>query len=96
MSPGLAGCGRGLASPGHQSRAGAAGRGNSLERVTVNLTARACQALQRVSDRSGDTRTDSINRAIQIYDYLDDITSRGGAIYVREPESTELQLVKMF
>jgi len=49
-----------------------------------------------VSDRSGDTRTDSINRAIQIYDYLDDITSRGGAIYVREPESTELQLVKMF
>jgi hypothetical protein len=69
--------------------------GSPLERVTVNLIARASDALRRLSDRTGDSRTDNINRAIQIYEYLDDITSRGGAIYVRESKDSELQLVKM-
>ena len=72
------------------------GSGGPLERVTVNLVARASQALQRVSDITGDSKTDSINRAIQIYAYLEDITSRGGSIYVRESANSEIQRLKMF
>jgi hypothetical protein len=66
-----------------------------LQRITVNLVARASEALQRVSQRTGDSRTDTINRAIQIYDYLDDVISRGGDVYVRESKDSDLQLVKI-
>ena len=67
-----------------------------MERVTVNLVARASRALQLVSDLTGDTKTDSINRAIQVYAYLEEIVSNGGDIYVRESKDSELQLLKMF
>jgi hypothetical protein len=74
------------------------GQGSSgpLERVTVNLIGRARRALLRVSERTGDTRTDCINRAIQVYDYLDRVDSAGGAIYVRESKNSELERLKMF
>jgi hypothetical protein len=38
-----------------------------LTAVTVNLTERAMTALNETADRLGDTRTDTINRAIQLY-----------------------------
>lgn len=72
------------------------GGGAPLERVTVNLAARASRALQQAAELTGDTKTDSINRAIQIYAYLEDITARGGAIYVRESADGELERLKMF
>lgn len=52
--------------------------GSPLERVTVNLIARASRALQLVSDLTGDSKTDSINRAIQVYAYLEEINANGG------------------
>ena len=70
--------------------------GGPLERVTVNLVARASRALQRLSDLTGDSKTDSINRALQVYAYLEEVTANGGAIYVRESKESELQLLKMF
>jgi hypothetical protein len=72
------------------------GGSDPLERVTVNLVARASRALQLASDLTGDSKTDSINRALQVYAYLEEINSRGGAVYVRESPDSELQLVKMF
>ena len=72
------------------------GGGGPLERVTVNLIARASRALQRVSDLTGDTKTDSINRALVVYAYLEEVSTNGGAIYVRETKDSELQLLKMF
>ena len=74
------------------------GHGGSgpLERVTVNLVARASRALQRVVDITGDSKTDALNRAIQVYAYLEEIESNGGDIYVRTSRDGELQLVKMF
>lgn len=67
-----------------------------LERVTVNLIARASRALQQVSQLTGDTKTDSINRAIQIFAYLEEINSSGGAVYVRESPDSELVRLKIF
>ena len=62
----------------------------------MNLIARASRALQRVSDLTGDTKTDSINRALQVYAYIEEVNANGGAIYVRETKDSELQLLKMF
>jgi hypothetical protein len=73
------------------------GGGNGpLERVTVNLIARAARALQEVAELTGDSKTDNINRAIQVYAYLEAISQRGGAIYVRESADAELERVKIF
>jgi hypothetical protein len=70
--------------------------GGPLERVTVNLIARASRALQLAADLTGDSKTDTINRALQVYAYLEEINANGGAIYVRETSDSELQRLKMF
>ena len=70
--------------------------GSPLERVTVNLIARASRALQLASDLTGDTKTDTVNRALQVYAYLEEINAQGGAIYVREAGDSEPQRLKMF
>jgi hypothetical protein len=70
--------------------------GGPLERVTVNLIARASRALQLASGLTGDSKTDTINRALQVYAYLEEINANGGAIYVRETTDSELQRLKMF
>jgi hypothetical protein len=66
-----------------------------LERVTVNLTARASQALQNAADLTGDSKTDTINRALLVYSYLMGVTENEGDIYVREPKDNEARLLKM-
>jgi hypothetical protein len=71
------------------------GGNGPLERVTVNLIARASRALQRVVDRTGDSKTDAINRAIQVYAYLVEIDANGGTITVRETKGSDPQLLKM-
>ncbi len=68
---------------------------DALERVTVNLIPRAAQALQRAVELTGDSKTDTINRALQAYVYLEEVTRSGGDIYVRESKDAELQLLKM-
>ena len=55
------------------------------ERVTVNLSPRAWHALEATVQRTGDTKTETINRALQVYNYLDEIMHSGGAVYVQDP-----------
>ncbi len=80
-------------------RPGRPGRGGNgpLERVTVNLVTRASRALQLAAELTGDSRTDIINRAIQVYAYVVQIEANGGAVYVRESKDkdSELQRLKM-
>jgi hypothetical protein len=38
-----------------------------LTRVTVNLNAPAAAALESASEMTGDSRTDTVNRALQVY-----------------------------
>jgi hypothetical protein len=42
----------------------------NLVRLTVNLTKRSDAALQLASDLTGDSKTDTVNRALQVYAYL--------------------------
>jgi hypothetical protein len=78
-------------------RTPATGRSQSpLERVTVNLTPRSAKALDDVVQRTQDTKTDVINRALQVYAFLEKIMHDGGAVYIREAESTDLERLKFF
>jgi hypothetical protein len=82
------------------ANAGAPGRGTGtgapLERVTVNLTARSSQALDEAVRLTGDTKTDSLNRAIQIYAYIEQVLQSGGSVHVRETPDGELERLKIF
>jgi hypothetical protein len=74
-----------------------AGRASSVgERVTVNLTPRASQALSDVTTRTRDTKTDVINRALLIYAYVEQVLGDGGAVYVQADSDSPLQLLKIF
>ena len=70
--------------------------GGPLERVTVNLTPRSARALELATQLTGDSKTDTINRAIQVYAYLEHIISNGGSVHARESEESELERLKFF
>ena len=72
------------------------GRDRSLERVTVNLTGRASRALELAAELTGESKTDTVNRALQIYSYLEQVMASGGSIYVREAVDSELERLKLF
>jgi hypothetical protein len=58
--------------------------GGGPERVTVNLSHRASAALTSVVELTGDSKTDSISRALLLYSMLHELQHDGGAIYLRE------------
>jgi hypothetical protein len=62
----------------------------------VNLTARAALALDVATGLTGDTRTDTINRALQIYAFLKQVTARGRTIYIGEAADSEVERFKIF
>lgn len=72
------------------------GSGGPLERVTVNFTARSSRALDEVVRLTGDSKTDSLNRAIQIYAYIEHVLQGGGSIHVRETSDSEPVQLKIF
>ncbi|WFE30375.1 hypothetical protein O7623_14820 [Solwaraspora sp. WMMD791] len=64
----------------------APGGAGGLVRVTVNLTPRSADALDKISVATGLSKTDVINRALQIYQVVEDLLDRGeGSILVRHP-----------
>lgn len=67
-----------------------------MEQITVNLTPRSQQALAEAVERSGDSETDTVNRALQIYNYLDELWRNDGAVYVRQQAGAELERLRVF
>ncbi|MEV4630516.1 hypothetical protein AB0J90_30070 [Micromonospora sp. NPDC049523] len=50
----------------------------ALVKVTVNLTPRAVDALDLSCARTRDTKTDTINRALVVYNVVQDLMEHGG------------------
>ncbi|GAA1530016.1 hypothetical protein GCM10009678_10080 [Actinomadura kijaniata] len=68
---------------GERDRPGVPGA-PSGKRVTVNLTGKAARALEDVQEITGYNATDSINRALQVYAYLEELTRDGGELLYRD------------
>lgn len=51
--------------------------GGSLTRVTANFTPRAIAALDRISDKTGDSRTDVLNMAVMAYETILELIDEG-------------------
>jgi hypothetical protein len=71
-------------------------RREGLERVTVNLTPKAAQALEQAVKLTGDSKTDTINRSLQVYAYLEEILQHGGSLYTRVAGESELERLHFF
>jgi hypothetical protein len=52
--------------------------GRALTKVTVNLTPRAVDALEVACARTKDSKTDTINRALVVYQVVLDLMDRAG------------------
>jgi hypothetical protein len=67
--------------------------GNSLTRVNVNLTRKAMVALESLSDSTGYSKTDTINRALQVYHLIQGLLDKDGGLVIRPHDSeTEVKL----
>jgi hypothetical protein len=63
------------------------GSGGGLTRVTVNLNRQAVHALETVSDATGYSKTDTINRALQVYAIVQEIMARNdGVLQIRHAD----------
>jgi hypothetical protein len=68
----------------------------SAERVTVNLTPRSVRALNNLVGWTGYTKTDTINRGLQIYEFIQQIMENGGTVHIRQSEGGELERLTFF
>jgi hypothetical protein len=56
--------------------------GNGLTRVTVNLNRQAAEALEAVSEATGRSKTDVINRSLAAFAVIQDLLDRNGGSFV--------------
>lgn len=65
------------------------------ERINATLIRESAEALARLQGRTGLSKTDAINRAITVYEFIDAEIREGNEIIIRDSEGRD-QLVKMF
>jgi hypothetical protein len=58
------------------------GNANGLTRVTINLNRKALNALEAVSEATGYSKTDTINRALLIYEFVREIMESDGTLRI--------------
>jgi hypothetical protein len=61
----------------------------TAHKLTVAVTADTAAALEAAAATTGDTRTDTLNRAVQLYAQLADAVARGSRVLLAGPGNTE-------
>jgi hypothetical protein len=67
-----------------------------VTRVSVYLTDRSVRALELTVRVTGDTRVDIINRALQVYAYLENARKDGYSFHRRESDDSPYEEVGFF
>jgi hypothetical protein len=72
----------------------------AADRITVSLIPKAAADLAALQDRTGLSKTDLVNRAITLYEFIEAQTSprngrAGNDLLVRDPRTGDVQLVRM-
>ncbi len=68
----------------------------TTERITVALIPKAASDLQSLQERSGLSKTDLVNRAISLYEFIDAQLREGKEVLIRDPAKNETQRVHLF
>jgi hypothetical protein len=73
-----------------------ADRQTVVERITVALIARSAEDLRRTQERTGLSKTDIVNRALTLYDFIDDRLASGSSeLIIRNKDTGETELIKL-
>jgi hypothetical protein len=65
-------------------------------RVTVNLSRRTVEALKATSALTDDTKTEVINKAVQLYREIQEAQSKGGGVFIQSDEAKDPVLVRFY
>jgi hypothetical protein len=65
------------------------------ERITVALIPRVVADLQHLQDRTGLSKTDLVNRAISLYEFIDEQIQADQDLLLRNRKSGDTQLVRL-
>jgi hypothetical protein len=63
------------------------------ERITVVLIPKATADLQHLQEKTGLGKTDVVNRAISLYEFIDENTRGSREVLVRDKETGDMQAV---
>jgi hypothetical protein len=64
------------------------------DRITVALIPQASADLQRLQDRTSLSKTDLVNRAITLYEFIESQLRAGQDLIIRNQKTGETQLVR--
>lgn len=64
-----------------------------IDRITVALVQKAGEDLQHLQDRTGLSKTDLVNRAITLYEFIEAQLRLGRDLLVRDRETGENQTI---
>ena len=67
----------------------------SPERVTVALIPKAATELQNLQDRTSLSKTDIVNRAISLYDFIDQEIRAGRDLLIRDVTTGEAERIRL-
>ncbi len=66
------------------------------DRISIALIVRAGEDLQRLQDRTSLSKTDIVNRAITLYEFIDAQQRAGRDLVIRDAATGETQTVIVF
>jgi hypothetical protein len=65
------------------------------DRISIALIPKAVAGLAALQERTGLSKTDAVNRAISLYEFIDTQLRAGRDLLVRDPETGKTQLVHL-
>ncbi|MEO3807867.1 hypothetical protein ABGB17_02565 [Sphaerisporangium sp. B11E5] len=65
------------------------------ERITVGLVPRVAEQLQKLQESTGLSKTDLVNRAISVYEFLETEAAQGNDVMVRKHDTGETLIIKI-
>lgn len=71
----------------------AADRPPVTDRITIGLLPRVSEGLQRLQDETSMSKTDIVNRAVTMYEFIEDQLRAGRDLLIRDSETQEIQKV---
>jgi len=65
------------------------------DRITVALIPQAAEDLQHLQNRTGLSKTDIVNRAVSLYDFVSTQLGEGRDLLIRDNETKETQVIRL-
>jgi hypothetical protein len=83
----------GTSTRGHRARPAATDRTGGADRITVALIPKAEDDLRRLQDTTGLSKTDIVNRAISLYEFINAQLRGGQELLIRDSSTGQTQTV---